>query len=597
MVFYTRTMDSRAVSREQESRLRDCSGLLKDFGRLQSRDDLAGRFPCAGCAQGPECYGRDHLVTSRMTPVSFYPFYMLVSEAPLLNLIEFVMLLSGASAEEITLGLKRRQRFGRLEILQRFQSACGRETGLFFHDGERRFLEVLYLKLTLIQEIMTLSNNDPGILATPMQRMSLEGFWVSLAGQSRRLPFLWTFDLKMIDIFGPSPSFDLDKCQARRFLGMAWLHILLANRRQDANTIHTCITDFLQRGEDFDPEQSVPGEMAAVLAPSNLFWEAQPVELAPQRESFWKKSLSLGIHLLKSGIAVDSNWSDQDFDAQLTELRENIRVALFQVSERSEPVKTAEPNQADLKIAGIVDDILRRWPAESESADAPKMQEISGTQPSAPQAPTNEDGDVEETIILATEQSGGDAISRQSVDATLKPASRPAEKPEDMAEKTVVVQMPPPETGEDQEKTVVIRMPPAPSDDELDKTVVVSPSRPKTDRQDELDETVVIPRPTPPSEDPDKTVVIGVKAHVSTGKRPHKQPDAASAGPAGVAADELDQTVVITPHGYHADQARVKTMEPSSAKKNMNDRDDTEDDLEKTVIIDPKQLNNRKPKP
>lgn len=602
-VFYTRTADSRAASTEQESKLSDCSGLLKDFGRLQSNDDLAGKFPCMDCTHSFECYGHDHLVISRMTPVSFYPFYMLVSQAPGLNLIEFVMLLSGASTEEIAQRLKRQQRFGRLEIIQRFQSTAGQESGLFFHDGDRRFLEVLYLKLTLIQEIMALSNTDPGILATPMQRMSLEGFWVSLAGQSRRLPFFWTFDLKMIDIFGQSPSSDLDKCQGRRFLGMVWLHILLANRRQDAKTIHTGITDFLQREKDLDPEQSVPAEMVAVLAPSNLFWDSQPVELAPQWESFWKKSLSLGIHLLKSGITVDAGWSDQDFDEQLTELRDHIRIALFQSSGQLMPVKTAEPNQVDLKIATIVEDILRRWPAKSEDTDAPKMQEKPEPAPSAPPAPANEDGDVEETIILATEQGGNDVITRETVDATLKPASGPAEEPEDIPEKTVVVQMPPPETGEDLEKTVVMAAPPPSSDDELDKTRVVSPSQLETDHpdafdkdeldKDELDKTVMISRPAPPSEDLEKTVVIGVQAHVSTGKRPKKQQDAAPADPAGGAADDLDQTVVITPPGSRTDQAGLKTMKPSSAKKNMND----EDNLEETVIIDPKQLKNRKPKP
>jgi hypothetical protein len=453
----------------------------------------------------------------------------------------------------------------------------------------------------LIQELMALAANDPGILNTPMERMSLSSFWISLGEQSRRLPFLWTFDLKMIDVIGESPPFGLDACREHRFMGLAWLHILLVNHRQDAKTVFDGITDFFRHEAVFDPEQPIPDDLTGIMAPSNIFWETESVALNPPWESFWRKALAFGMDLLQPGIGADTGRSDQEFDGKLAELRRDIHLALFQADMAAAPAEATGPGRDDRSIAAIIDDILRRWPNEPEggtylTAEAPSVPPASVI-PASP----DKDGDVEETIILANGL-GDNGVPPLKAEKAPETSGRPAAAPDDM-EETVVIRRPPETESDDLEKTMVMHAPPVPSgdeNDELEKTVVMRPSQTaplqsETDRPgpepaiDRQEKTVVITRPSSPPEQLEKTVVIGVPAHVSTGKKPPEREDAAPASQTGT-VDDLDKTVVITPHGA---AAGPKTTEPDVLKKDMNG----EDELEKTVIIDPRQLNNRKPKP
>ena len=61
--------------------LKDRYELIKKFGQLNGNENFAGQLPCVNCIRHQECYGPDGLAVSRIVPLSFYPFYMLIFKA------------------------------------------------------------------------------------------------------------------------------------------------------------------------------------------------------------------------------------------------------------------------------------------------------------------------------------------------------------------------------------------------------------------------------------------------------------------------------------------------------------------------------------
>ncbi|MBE9580097.1 MAG: hypothetical protein IMF18_00570, partial [Proteobacteria bacterium] len=81
--------------------LKDQWDLVKEFGQLTEGKKHLDQFPCTKCASHKECYGTDGLALSRIVPVSFYPFHILIFEAMSVNAPDFLSLISGASFEEL----------------------------------------------------------------------------------------------------------------------------------------------------------------------------------------------------------------------------------------------------------------------------------------------------------------------------------------------------------------------------------------------------------------------------------------------------------------------------------------------------------------
>lgn len=588
-VFYSRFVPPETVTTIPGGQLRDCRGLLKDFSRLTSVDNVAERFPCVDCANHAECYGPSFLVVSRMAPVSFYPFFALISPAPTFNLIEFVEMLSGASVEEIAAEARLAQRLHRLAFINKCHADVVQEPGLFFYGDQRRFLEVLYLKLTLIQDMIALGSRHPAVLDIPMDRMSLESFWVTVSGVSRRLPFLWEFDLNVIDIFAESPTAERDEYQGRRFLGKAWLYILLVNDRQDFKPINASMADLIQWAEGQDSDHPMPAGLSEILAPENLFWKTESVQLDPPWESFWRQSLSLGIKLLSSGAKADADGSQKTLVDRMSALRNQIRQTLFQAGKQTAaPPMAKGPSRQDRNIAAIIDDLVKKWPQKEAEDISPGEQNASS--PVVPER-CNEDGDVEETVILASVHRTRDVITRKTIDPALERTLPPNEKVPAGKDAS------PAAKADTDEKTVVLHAPPTSAEDELEKTVVMAPSpRPQTtaspSETDNLEKTVMITDPTcgATPEELDKTVVIGVPAHISG---EGKGLDQTTPGPVHDRADDLDKTVVITRPDAPPSTADSKL--PSCTPDESADGE--EDDLDPTVIIDPDRIKTGKPEP
>jgi hypothetical protein len=81
--------------------VKDRWALIDQFRLIESCQDTDGGFPCVGCPQRYLCYGKHPAVRERVVPFSFYPFYLLISEAPPLHALDFLQLAASAGVEEL----------------------------------------------------------------------------------------------------------------------------------------------------------------------------------------------------------------------------------------------------------------------------------------------------------------------------------------------------------------------------------------------------------------------------------------------------------------------------------------------------------------
>ncbi len=60
--------------------VRDCRQLILTFSQMDQTQTERGEFPCTGCLQQEKCFGERQGVYDAISVISFYPFYMLISE-------------------------------------------------------------------------------------------------------------------------------------------------------------------------------------------------------------------------------------------------------------------------------------------------------------------------------------------------------------------------------------------------------------------------------------------------------------------------------------------------------------------------------------
>ena len=523
--------------------------LIEGFSRLLAKPDLADGLPCIQCSETADCYGPDTRVLERMRPIQFYPFYMIVQPAPTVNALDFIPLLAGAPPRDVQRVLAADHRPERLKAFNNLLPRISRGSGMLFDADERQFLEVLYLKLSFLQALLTLVREDTDMA---VDRMSMEGIWVHLARHSARLPFLWSFDVTAADPVGrPSKrALGSDAAGARwmSFFGYAWHFVLLVNSRQAMDQVLGALRNRMRPATDAGVDIEAPAQSATVFGPHNIFWNADPSELPGQWREHWDEALSLGTRLLQAADTPTSGLQES-IEADIDVLKNAVRQSLFAVSIPSGETAAARENvlpaqertvsdgqsdAADPAIAQILSAILQQYKKRPEAVQSqpepqpepkPELEPSGGglQSPEEVRGQLNSDGDYEETIILA--------------DATLTGGAETVAPPTDDApEKTVVMQVEP-QKGDapDLDKTVVIQAPEPPANvPDPDATVVI---RPESRLEPDPDKTVVIaaPQVQQPTDDLEKTVVIG-----STAQTPPAMPTAGEKRPRPAPSNEGD---------------------------------------------------------
>jgi hypothetical protein len=386
--------------------------LIRGFAQLARIEPEHTSIPCIGCAHFQECYETQDLSTKRIVPVCFYPFFMMALDAPSIHVYEFLPLLAGASVNDVADRLDASGQMGRLRLLRSFEAHNPQKSLFMFDKQGHFFLEVLYLKLSLLAEMARVVFSGLDRFTYPDLSLSMDKFWVTTAEQGNILPTLWGFKLNLMGIGADStqsfPPHKSSPAYALAFLGFNWFRVLLANSRQDFSKIHAqidSVVENLPSNDDFARELAARIRDLGISSPESIYWNPDQKTFDQSCEALWARSLDLGVRLIQASMNEASQFSETTFWQEHEELRNDISKALFMP--RSEGVSTSPSDDNDA-IHQILMNIAAKWKstiasppsgAEETPADLP-MEDRKVLQALAD---LPEDVLIKETVILSAD--------------------------------------------------------------------------------------------------------------------------------------------------------------------------------------------------
>jgi hypothetical protein len=469
-------------------RLKDCRDLVREFSTAPERAGELSGFPCHGCIARGECFGSGQSMRAleRIVPFSFYPFYMFVFDAMTVNALQFSSMLSGATREQVKLNLRAEQAQGQAGWLKMSDGQEGK--GFLFRDDPRFFAEVLYLKLSLLSELIRVVPDDEFPSETGF-KSSLDRIWVKVSEQNSLLPAFWTFTVHPLDIFRSFPgsltAHKLIKRANPYYLAVIWFSVLAVNERRSVADVsreikESIINDALSSGL---PADRVDGQtdLPCAFLPSDIFWNQSEDPGVIIRESYlevWERTMDLGRSLLAAAMQEDRSWSTELFLKEVDAFRAEIYEELFA------PALTVYQHVGagradDGLVRHILDGNVARWRLGTEQE--PQAAPPEGAPPSLDESIDEEEESLE-TIIVGPTRPG----------TITNPAAAPV--------------------ADDLEETVIISASGA-------KDMVASSNRDKGLGSEILEETVIISRRTeagdsqapavPAEEDLEATLIMG----------------------------------------------------------------------------------------
>jgi hypothetical protein len=375
--------------------LQDRWALIRSFASPGVGSDPGTSFPCGDCPEHNRCFGPDFAAGSRIVPFSFYPFHLLIFDAFTLHSRDFLSLVAGASPDEVEKRLHPLRDRARIECLADIRRDNPSGETLFPVTDERYFLEVLYLKLSFLDDVLR------RVLAQPVPQhgsgmsLSLDTVWVKLPERSDRLPAWWNFRTGSIDIVRPRPeglSFAAaDPFKPLLHAGLVWFSALLCNGRLGDRDIFWALQNEAP-GSDVSP--FAPWEhpdSRAVFLPENIFWDPEALRVPSAWYPLWSRALHIGQELVRSALSGDRAWSGETFFRDVAVLRSEIRSALF------------------VAVPGARKDVAREIPVLDEQGVHDALLRIAGrwrakAQEGTPPCPVEEKDEMTETVILSARQ-------------------------------------------------------------------------------------------------------------------------------------------------------------------------------------------------
>ena len=344
----------------------------------------SSRFPCASCTERDTCFGSANSVRSRLSPFSFFPFHLLIVDAPTLNVLDFIALLSGSTPGALAEQLDRRAFPGRVSSLNSIDNSGSVKWTIFAQGDERALPELLFLKLSLLEEVVG------RIVANAHTSLRGERVWVYLPKVCRNLPIGWNFKLLFIDDLTPDVSVheiehNLSSALART--GLFFFQILLSSRNVGDNSIVEVVSRY------FSDITGTGGEtrtscLQARCAPANIFSNSDGYVLNRQFEGVWGKACAVGFELLDMA-RNKSSMRCTEIHHSLHNLLEETRLLLF-----SNGQMESEATATDSCIEQEKLTMIRRIVSEMIVSTRTEIQQ------GLPVPPDDRYGEVVETVIL-----------------------------------------------------------------------------------------------------------------------------------------------------------------------------------------------------
>lgn len=462
--------------------VKDRFDLIRDFNKLRSK--ASGNFPCLECPGHSDCYITGEKAISRIGFFSFYPFYMLFFDSAPIKAIDFMAVLSGALPEDLPNLLPESRTAlvaGITQVTERF----------FFQGEDRFFLEIIYLKLSLLEKIIHIVNQRIDKDISSAIKLSAQSIWITPSAQGSMLPFCWDFKINIIDLICNTPKTPftslLPENRDLNFIICLWFYTFLVNKNQEPGKVYQAIGQLSRKKptKNYYSEYDSLIQNFPVLALENVFWVPCAVCVPEKWKRIWLKTLSTGIKLFEENRQLKTCTSH--LLKQTRDLKQEIKGELFSppsstfIASSSEPnfSKTDQPGSKILQTKAVS-------PIEKQ-AIAQILIRLRDKWTAPP--PLDEDkDDVLETIVLSSsEDLQADGTQDQSGPAPLDSIKSDPNNEFDEMEKTILIPNAPRESGsindfEDMEETVILSS--------------TAPSAQKTDLfdADDLDKTLIIPR-------------------------------------------------------------------------------------------------------
>lgn len=475
--------------------VKDRFDLIRDFNKLRST--ASGNFPCLNCSGHSACYITGEKAASHIDFFSFYPFHMLLFDSASIKAVDFIPFLSGRSFEENPSPHLWRDSGGTFEHPLPHHGS----DSFFFNNEDRFFLEVLYLKLSLLENIARSVNQRVENDMASLIRLSAHSIWITPAPQGAVLPFLWDFKVNIIDLISNSPKtpidFSLTGNRNLNFMVCLWFYTFLVNKTQGPNEVYKEIERLSvnRSPEDYFSHYKPLIQDFPALALENIFWTPRGVSLPEKWKQFWVRTLLTGVVFLKEANTKDLKSGLNQLIGQIGSLKQEIKEQLFSphsMAAPRDPGKTVpfpgdkrEPetkSQGETQaIALILKQLKTKWGDKRVSLE-------------------DVEEDILETIVLS---SPGEIQTNMEFDEKTMALPGPETGPETGPEAEIG-------GGSDfdeMEKTMVlagvITKPDRVSDFEtMEETIIMSPPetvQPKADffeEEDDLDKTMIIPPKT-----------------------------------------------------------------------------------------------------
>lgn len=429
--FYTHNESGNLYGKESVKNRRD---LIAGYQQLVEEGLVGEDFPCQNCEVQESCYSSGD-VFLRLVPLSFYPFRMLVTDTAMMPVTDFNSILSGASYIELKQQPQLLKEPGRAVCLDSFNRQRDERLDLFFAGDSRCFLETLYLKIALLEQICSTVFLAGDQLFHPKMQFTLDQFWVDIPDYQGLLPSFWNITVKPValGIFATEnhSMVRVPETFGLYSLALLWYQLLLVNGEQSEADMHKGVATLLDRKEDAAIADIADQQ---VFAPGNIFWKPIPLQLPQPWQELWQRTLHQSWTLLKASFQP-KNFSSDLFSKELNQLADDVKKTLFSMEgvppvtvSESIPVtaKAVPPEDVSEKVQATVDsDILHillalqdKWRSEEDpvqdEADIsmvepePNLQtepEANQPEPEAAQAETPpEEEQLEKTEILSAEQ-------------------------------------------------------------------------------------------------------------------------------------------------------------------------------------------------
>ncbi|MCB2181959.1 MAG: hypothetical protein KQH63_08030 [Desulfobulbaceae bacterium] len=484
--------------------VKDCRALVQGFEQFVGKGLQGHAFPCFDCSEQKECYGSGFFA-SRISPFAFYPFRMFVSDAGQLSAEDFLAILSGASCSEIIHLPQVMRDPGRVACIEAFaEQVSGESTPLFFENDARDFLELFYLKTTLLEQIARTVFSVRRHLKHVDLRLCLDQFWVNFPDYRGLLPSFWNFRVRplALGIFPVEGSsfIRVPESLVLQSMALIWFHCLLVNKEQSA----TDVQQGLALLDGSTNQLEVPDFLSCtvhernIFAPENIFWIPSQKKVNPQWLVLWNKALGLGWSLLQACFGRGS-FSEEETLNGITDLANELKKILFAATRESfvEQSPAVMEKRDDSEIMGILVGIREKWLAEAEAAKEQAVVQDADQMPeqTEPAQGVTEDlshgEELEKTVILSADQLAAMMKQQEQTDrkdeaqekSVHSGVSDVREEPD--LEKTVILntdrlaamtgeQVSPVPQGEAQEKSIQPDVNEGEDEPELEKTVIMN---------------------------------------------------------------------------------------------------------------------------